>query len=351
MSRRSRRRGRGRRRRRSGWRQALRPFRRRRRCCGLQGRRNRQGSCGRLWRWWRGIRRRENRGGGRRGRRRSRVQLERGQRRGDCDEACKGQTDRPRTGAENGLVHDAGNPSLQSLGVGRHGERDRVVSGCVGRQADQGPGVEAGIDVPDGLGVSRVLGGGGKVGVQLPDQGVEPEDGQHEPRQHQEQPVAASDMGHLVRQDGGRRLRRGETDAVDQDGPRRHAPTQRTAHAGARQQGRPSACNKIVQRRLPRLASDGLGRLRPAPQQTKPHQQPGQDGGCAQGPDPGQDDDRRWPQDRARDRHSGDGTRSAGPQGLGRGGVGGHSRQDVQPKRRRKGGEQRQGQEQDGRRP
>ena len=134
------------------------------------------------------------------------------------------------------------------------------------RQADEGAGVVGGRHLDQGGGVRRLLGPGDQVGVELPDQRVEPEQRQRQPRQQQEQPVPVADVGQFMGQDGAGGFGPPQALRSDQDHAGRQAPAERRRRRICNQQaGRPGAAEAGKDGR-PRRGDDDVRGAGPAVQ-------------------------------------------------------------------------------------
>ena len=216
------------------------------------------------------------------------MQLQRRNGRGHGGQNGHGGQDDGGTACGGLVGHQGCDPSFQGAAVARHrgrGQR-RGLRTRGGGEADQGAGIGVTVHLSDGDGVGRLLGAFDQAAMQHPDQGIEPEQGQGQPRQDQEKPVAATDVGHLMGHDGGGRLGPGQGCGVDQDGAGRQAPAQRTGDPVAGSQQGPGGGRERSQGLGPDLGRHRLAGPGPAREGPDPGREPA---GDDQGPDgPGQ---------------------------------------------------------------
>ena len=299
------------------------------------------------------LRRRRNWGSGRRGRCSLypglTTDLQRRQRCGDDGEGGDRQRDGHRSAASRRVGHDTGDPLFQGLGVRRHGCRSLGGRGAgrrVGGQANQGLGVEMTIHGLKGGGVCGLFRPGGQVGVQTPDQRVEPEQSQGQARQDQKHPVVPPQVRQFVGQYGGCGLTLGQTGRVDQDDAGRRAPAKRTGGVVGRYQRRFGAARQALQVAEPGGALDGAALAGPAVQRQHAQRQPSRDQHHAQQPDGGGQMQGRGPGQTAGHLDAGQGRDFALPHGKRQIGRRRDRRQNRQIQRREQGRDDRQGQQQ-----
>jgi len=178
-------------------------------------------------------------------------------------------------------------------------------------------GIGLAIDARDGGGIGGLFRAGDEGGVQHPDQRIEPEQGQRQPRQDEEQPVAPLKVRQLMGQHGIGGARIGQAGGVKQDGAGRHPPADRSGQARAAHQPRPTPAAEPGQGRAPGRAGHGLPLGGPAVQRHDAQHQTSGDEQATRQPDENGETQGRWPGHGGLDRHPGDGPNLALPEGAG----------------------------------